>query len=94
VQNADNSDRSPDVYPKPLNGPVARFESISDVRFSEDLVAATLLTTHSPCPPRSTSYFVEGFEFQDASLNLIIVLTGSNLRTPKTEHYKVQMLFT
>jgi hypothetical protein len=94
VQAPGNGDRAPDVYPKPLQGPVPRFESISDVRFSEDLVPATLLTTDSPCPPRSTSYFVGGFEFEDANLNLIIVLTGSNLRAPKTEHYKVKILST
>lgn len=94
VQVPGNGDRAPDVYPQPLQGAVPpRFESISDIRFSEDNLPATLLTTDSPCPPRSISYFVGGFEFNDANLNLIIVLTGSNLRAPKTEHYKVEMSF-
>ena len=88
VQAPGNGNHAPYAFPMPLPGRAARFESISDVRFSGDQeLPATLLTTDSPCPPRSTSYFEERFEFEETKLNLIVVLTGSNLRAPRTQYY-------
>lgn len=98
VQATGNGSGAPYASPKPLNGNAARFVSIADVRYSEDQnedqkLPATLLTTNCVCPPRSISYFEEGFEFDDKFLNLIIVLTGSDLRAPKTHrYYQVELL--
>ena len=97
VQPPEDAAYPPYVELKPLDGRATKFEIISPSNWSEDpLVPATLLLTECPCPPGGTTYFQEGFEFYEANLYLYlrIVVTGSNLRDPLTERYKVLLSTT
>jgi hypothetical protein len=97
VQSPEDATYPPYVELKPLDDRAAKFEIISPSNWSEDpLVPATLLFTECPCPPGGTTYFQEGFEFYEANVHLYlrIVVTGSNLRDPLTERYKVLLSTT